>query len=1081
MDTNLICMKRFKLILYIALLFRLAHVEAFAQIFYVDGIVFRCLSIQDKTVEVFAASYYDENIEEYILLYPEYSGNMVIPASVTYSGTTYNVTSIGERAFSGCTGLTSIEIPNSVTSIGKSAFAGCNGLKKAQFASIESLCGISFTNNTANPLSNAHHLYINGVEIKNNLVISNSVTNIGSYAFSGCTGLTSIEIPNSVTSIDYSAFYGCTGIQSLTIGSGVTSIGSDAFNQQPAKTIWLCNTVPTGYSQAAGKINYVANNNFSGLSNVTVYPYLSSMFEVDGIKYVPVNPSERTCDAIDGTYALADSIIQIKETVSYKGISMNVKKIQPYCCYGNNNIKKVSVFPVKADVSNYAFQNCTGLDTVQVSNDGFIGESAFAGCLNLKTAIVSNNGNIGNYAFQNNISLQSVQISNANNLGALAFGGCTKLKTADVDVKGDIGEKAFQGNTSLQSIQISQANNLGKLAFDGCTDLETAVVNINGGIGLNAFQNCAKMLSIQLGESVKSIGNYAFSGCKSLAEIVVPNATKSIGTYCFQNCSAMQKAVLGNGIMTVPGYAFTGCADLQDITISSNVSTIDQYAFKNCSTLPQIVIPSAVANIGNYAFSGCMGLKNVVIDDRKTALTLGSNGSSPLFADCPLDSVFIGGKISYKTGSSYGYSPFYRNKSLRTVVITDEETQIYDNEFYGCTGLKNVKVGNGVESIGNYAFSGCSSLNSFAFGEGMKSIGKEAFSDCTALTEIYSTAEVPPTCGSQALEDINKWNCTLYVPQQNIEAYQAANQWKDFFFICANADAPQYYTLTYIVDGEVYQTFTIKEGKGITPLDEPVKEGYTFSGWSEIPATMPDNDVTVTGTFIVNTHDIIYMVDGEEYLKVENVAFGTTLTAIDAPMKEGYTFSGWSEIPATMPDNDVTVTGTFIVNTHDIIYMVDGEEYLKVENVAFGTTLTAIDAPTKEGYTFSGWSEIPATMPDNDVTVTGTFIVNTHNIIYMVDGEEYLKVENVAFGTTLTAIDAPTKEGYTFSGWSELPEVMPDHDVTVTGSFTEVSGLDILTSDDATTSTTFTLQGAQVVAPRQKGLYIRNGKKVMMK
>ena len=99
------------------------------------------------------------------------------------------------------------------------------------------------------------------------------------------------------------------------------------------------------------------------------------------------------------------------------------------------------------------------------------------------------------------------------------------------------------------------------------------------------------------------------------------------------------------------------------------------------------MIPQSVTKINNYVFQGCTSLKDVYIADRSTILTLGSNGSSPLFSSCPLDSVYIGGNISYQTASNYGYSPFYRNTSLRTVVITDEETEISANEFYGCTNL----------------------------------------------------------------------------------------------------------------------------------------------------------------------------------------------------------------------------------------------------------------------------------------------------------------------------------------------------------------------------------------------------------
>jgi hypothetical protein len=210
--------------------------------------------------------------------------------------------------------------------------------------------------------------------------------------------------------------------------------------------------------------------------------------------------------------------------------------------------------------------------------------------------------------------------------------------------------------------------------------------------------------------------------------------------------------------------------------------------------LTGISIPKSVKAIADYAFYGCTSMKTFLIEDRDEEIALGSNGSSPMFADCPLDSVYIGGNISYNTGSYYGYSPFYRNTSLRTVVITDEETEISANEFYGCTNLQNFKVGDGVTTFGDWAFSGCSSLKSLAFGSQLQSIGKEAFSDCTSVTEITSLTATPPACGSQALDDINKWECTLHVPENSLAAYQAADQWKEFFFInddSGSSETPQ--------------------------------------------------------------------------------------------------------------------------------------------------------------------------------------------------------------------------------------------------------------------------------------------------
>ena len=239
---------------------------------------------------------------------------------------------------------------------------------------------------------------------------------------------------------------------------------------------------------------------------------------------------------------------------------------------------------------------------------------------------------------------------------------------------------------------------------------------------------------------------------------------------------------IGNSIETIDEYTFSGCSSLKEMNIGSKVKTINQYAFSGCSSLPAVTIPQAVTTISNYVFSNCTSLAKVTIADSETTLTLGSNGNNPIFSSCPLDYVYIGRDISYKTSSDYGYSPFYRNISLRAVKITDKETEISENEFYGCTNLQQMEIGDGVTTIGKWAFSGCSSLKFFAFGTQMATIGQEAFSDCTAMEEIISKAQTPPVCGSQALEDINIWVCKLYVPDGCMGVYGDADQWMNFFY-----------------------------------------------------------------------------------------------------------------------------------------------------------------------------------------------------------------------------------------------------------------------------------------------------------
>ena len=313
--------------------------------------------------------------------------------------------------------------------------------------------------------------------------------------------------------------------------------------------------------------------------------------------------------------------------------------------------------------------------------------------------------------------------------------------------------------------------------------VKTLNINNSGKIDNRAFEGCKNITSVSLGNKVTGIGDYAFSGCTGIKEIKITNLVTSIGNYSFNGCNLLQKLVFVDCPSTIGTNAFENCSALAELNLGKKIKAIGSYAFVNCSSLTKISIPKTTTTIGDYAFSGCNSLADVTIEERTESISLGSNGSSPLFADCPINSVYLGGKLSYNTSSSSGYSPFYRNKDLQSVVITDTEEQIYDNEFYGCTNLKSVTIGDGVKSIGNWAFSGCANLESFSFGKSMQSIGKEAFSDCTKMTSITSYAAKAPECGSQALDDIDKWSCVLHVPYSSLASYQNAEQWKEFFFI----------------------------------------------------------------------------------------------------------------------------------------------------------------------------------------------------------------------------------------------------------------------------------------------------------
>ena len=987
-----------------------------------------------------------------------------------------SVASIGSGAFSGCSSLTSITLPESVTSISNYAFDNCSSLKEVIFEDgsemlilgynyysssstgkglfydcpLESVyLGRNLTYDTSSsygysPFYNTKTLtsviigdsvtsigdyaFLNCSSLTS-IFISEGVTSIGRYAFSGCSGLTSITIPESITSISSYAFRECKGLHLVIISSPLASIGSQAFSGcSPEKVIWLCNTPPQGHSSLNGMVNYVPNEQYKGKDNVVVYPYLSSFFKVDGMMFVPVSPSERTCDLITCSYdSITTNRLAIPEKVQFKGIDMNVKSVGPYA-FCSTNISELDIEKGISAISSTAFLNCSRLAKITISDENATFDSRndcnaiiekengklVQGCMN--TVIPQDVKTIGDYAFYECSGLTSITIpKSVTSIGSSAFYGCSGLESAVISMNfssdndkplilEDWTSTNKTSSSTSQNTYTFTAKKETTLSFDWMVSSEAKydklIVTLDGtnileksgnlsGTYTNTIspgehtlvvkytkdssgssgsdQASVSNIVVENASTVGRIGNEAFSGCSSLKSVTLGDSIRALGNKAFYQCTSLQEIVIPDAVFVVGESCFSGCAVLTNVEMGNGITSIGDYAFKDCSSLLSISIPRATANIGNYVFSGCTQLADIIIEDRTTVLSLGSNGSSSLFANCPLDSVYIGGAISYNTSSSNGYSPFYRNTSLRTVVITNREEQIYDYEFYGCTNLKNVTIGNGVKSIGKYAFSGCSSLTGFSFGSNMETIDTEAFSDCTKLTSITSYASVPPTCGTQALDDVNKWECVLRVPIGYTAAYQAADQWKDFFFVEDVVELERY-VLTYMVDGEVYYTDTLVHKETVTHPEMPVKEGYTFSGWDKTLTAMPAEDATINGAFIINKYLVTFKI-GDEVIAADSLEYGAAIVAPEAPEKEGHTFDGWGDVAETVPAGDVTYEGTYTVNVYNVYYYV-GEELVHTAEVAYGEAIPEyVYEPTEEGHTFMGWiGDTYETMPAHDVT-----------------------------------------------------------------------------------------------------------------
>ena len=631
-----------------------------------------------------------KGIYDYAFAYAGFSGDYTTPetlidigpyafmgnrfASVTVPDTNYWDLVIGIGAFEDCQELTEITVP----------FIGAsfedNGI--TWFGYIFGAGGYE-----------ANATYVPKSLKKVN--ISEGITFVGKYAFSGLTGLEEMSIPHSVQIIYSGAFYETTASYELTNVMTFVWHDRDGETHYEVSTIGHVGKGISGHLQLSDSVTSIEDSAFAdcyslesivipfGVTKINAFRGCISLTRV----VIPDSVTNIGITAFQGCSSLMS--IEIPDSVTSIGYS---------AFRGCSGLSSITIPDSVTSIGDYAFYGCSGLTSITISDSEMdIGTSAFGSCMNLN--VIYNNSNI------------------ALEIGSFAHGGIAKYAKLIVDKNGN--KICKDESSDFEYVDTAEGFRFMKekgkytlIAYLGNNDTVTLPIDIQGcsyriykmrGVkkviipdGVTcidhfAFEGCSSLTSITIPDSVTSIENYAFEGCSSLTSITIPDSVTSIGSAVFCGCSSLTSITIPDSMTSISNAAFSGCSNLTSIEIPDSVTSIDYQAFYGCSSLTSITIPNSVTSLG---LEGCSGLTSITIPDSVTSLRL--NGCSSLTSITIPDSV-----------KSIGKSTFRGCSSLKSITIPDSVTSIGDSAFSGCSSLTSITIPDSVTSIGNLAFKGC--------------------------------------------------------------------------------------------------------------------------------------------------------------------------------------------------------------------------------------------------------------------------------------------------------------------------------------------------------------------------------------
>lgn len=572
-----------------------------------------------------------------------------------------------------------IILPETITEIGDGAFIKCPNLVRISIPNVTKIGANAF----------------DGCVSLGEVVAGGKIVSIGDYAFRNCAKLGEIDVGDKLVSIGAGAFEKCEELYFFEIPASVTTIGDDAFKNCTGITevVNLSSfSSVRGSDDLGGLCKYAWNVCTSAdeprkISKVDGFIIYDRQRPEEGDLLIKYKGTDKEVTIPDGIWIINNSAFYANENITKVIVPESVDQIGMEAFRNCVNLKTVVLSDYVHSFAEYAFAGCTSLDEINIpSTVSHLPMGVFEGCESLETITLPSSlwGIHENAFYGSGLKGEITLPSGLRTLNAGAFGGS---KISKIEIPGGI-------TTIEESV------------FENCSELTDVVLTAGLKIiGEGAFRSCGKLANINLPEGLEEIKAEAFRYCGSLATVDLPASLKVLAAGAFW-VSAITSAVIPEEITAIEDNVFALCTALTDVTLHSNITRIGKDAFRRTS-ITKINIPESVADFGEQAFADCENLTSFVFPSGTHSIGKAVfSGSSKLNA---VTFPYIGASPNDESGTlEYYFRDAFNGipASLKSVGIRTGKIKrsMFETKVNGLWNITTLSLGSGVKEIENGSF-----------------------------------------------------------------------------------------------------------------------------------------------------------------------------------------------------------------------------------------------------------------------------------------------------------------------------------------------------------------------------------------